>query len=113
MPGHIKIEDLTYLSVKGALTLPSAPLQKALTRSYFEYVHPFMPILDIEQFLESVGSNGKGEQVSLLLYQAIMFAGAAYVDVGDLEMGGFSSRKHAREELFHRARVSYGLQFST
>ncbi|KAH7121387.1 fungal-specific transcription factor domain-containing protein, partial [Dactylonectria macrodidyma] len=113
MPGHIKIEDLTYLSVKGALTLPSAPLQKALTRSYFEYVHPFMPILDIEQFLESVGSNGKGEQVSLLLYQAIMFAGAAYVDVGDLEMGGFSSRKHAREELFHRARLLYDFNYES
>ncbi|KAH7161939.1 fungal-specific transcription factor domain-containing protein, partial [Dactylonectria estremocensis] len=113
MPGHIKIEDLTYLSVKGALTLPRVPLQEALSRSYFEYVHPFMPILDIEQFLESVGSNGKGDQVSLLLYQAIMFAGAAYVDMDCLEKEGFFSRKHAREELFHRAKLLYDFNYES
>ena len=77
-PSRIPREDLEYLWRKGALTLPDETLRTALLNAHFDFVHPYMPLLDRRQFLASVsdesGSHGK---VGLLLFQAVMFSGTA------------------------------------
>lgn len=77
-PARIPAEDLEYLTKRGALTLPSEPLRSELLNSHFNFVHPFMPLLNRREFLDIVtcedGSKGK---VSLLLLQAVMFTGSA------------------------------------
>lgn len=104
---QIPAEDLAYLSAKGALKLPENTLQTALLRSYFDYVHPFMPILDLERFLRSVATQeGEHDRTSLLLFQAIMFAGTAHVDMDHLRKAGFRTRRQARKTFFQRTRVS-------
>lgn len=77
-PLRIPAEDIEYLTARGALTLPSEPLRSELLKSHFNFVHPFMPLLNRAEFLDIVtcedGSKGK---VSLLLFQAVMFTGSA------------------------------------
>ncbi|PHH69643.1 hypothetical protein CDD80_6602 [Ophiocordyceps camponoti-rufipedis] len=104
-------EDAAYLRTKGALTLPSAVLQAALLRAYAEFVHPFMPLLDLDEFLAVVGRGQGGGQLSLFLYQAVSFAATAFVDMRHLREAGFSTRKAARKAFFQRTRLLYDLDY--
>ena len=102
-PTSLDIEDADFLSRKGALTVPKPELRDALIRSYIEFVHPLMPVLDLKEFLACIGS-GTG-QVSLLLLQAVLFAGTSFVDIKQLRMLGFLTRKAARRAFFEKVKV--------
>lgn len=107
LPPRIALEDAKYLHTKGALTLPSLPLQNALLQAYVEYVHPYMPLLELHQFLNIINSrDGFSGQVSLFLYQSVMFVATAFVGGKHLKEAGYSSRKAARRDFFHRTRVT-------
>lgn len=107
-PSHCLTQDaLDYLWKTGALTIPEAVLQNELIRSYIEHVHGYMPILDLPEFLKALDEeDSETEKMSLLLFQCVMFAGTAYVDLRHLIAGGFATRKTARKALFDKARVS-------
>jgi hypothetical protein len=99
--------DIDYLFAKGALSLPEESVRNALLRSYLEYVHPYMPLLEIHELLQIINDgNGATGRISLLLFQAIMFAGTAFVDMEYLKLAGYSNRKAARKAFFQKARVS-------
>lgn len=107
-PSHqLTQDDFDYLGKKGALTLPETVLRDELIRSYIEYVHGYMPILDLHGFLRTLyRGDSETEKLSLLLFQCVMFAGTAYVDLHYLIAGGFATRKIARKALFEKAKVS-------
>lgn len=96
--------DLGFLSSKGALRLPSFPTQCALIESYIEYAYPYMPVVDISTLVATIHNY---DRIALLLYQAILFAGAAFVDCDGLpeEDSDFKDRRSARRLLAHRVTV--------
>lgn len=107
LPSKLAPEDVRYLHAKGALTLPGLPLQNALLRVYVEYVHPFMPLMELHEFLNVINNrDGLTGQVSLFLYQAVMFVASAFVESKFLKEAGYTSRKAARKAFFTRTRVS-------
>ncbi|KAH8817342.1 fungal-specific transcription factor domain-containing protein [Xylogone sp. PMI_703] len=107
-PSSISEEDLDYLANKGALSIPPKELRNALLKSFIDFVHPYMPIVSLEEVISAIErENGEGGTISLLLFQSIMFTGVAFVDTKSLEKGGFETRKIARRVLFHRARTLY------
>lgn len=107
LPNKIAPEDVDYLKIKGALSVPTLPLQNALLQAYVEYVHPYMPLMDLNNFLGIINSrDGKNGQTSLFLYQAVMFAASAFVDMKYLREGGYTTRKAARKSFFQKTRVS-------
>lgn len=107
LPQRMTSVDIDYLFAKGALSLPEDRVRNALLTSYIEYVHPYMPLLEVHDLLRTIndgtGANGK---LSLLLFQAIMFGGTAFVDMEYLRAAGYSNRKAARKAFFQKARVS-------
>jgi hypothetical protein len=106
LPPRIGPDDIQYLAKKGALTVPNSALQNELLRAYIEFVHPYMPVLDLCDFVKIVESgNGQLGRISLILYQAVMFAGSAFIEMEHLYNAGYHSRKHARRDFFQRARV--------
>ena len=105
LPYRILNDDVEYLQKKGALTVPEPKLRNELLRSYVQYVHPYMPLLDLNDFLSAIERNNGSSAVSLLLFQAVMFAGTAFIDMRFLQAQGFESRKVARKVFFQRARV--------
>ncbi|KAI8947930.1 fungal-specific transcription factor domain-containing protein [Xylaria longipes] len=112
LPSKIAPEDVDYLRTKGALSLPSFSLQKALLRAYAEYVHPYMPLLDLHDFLTIVDANdGSRGQTSLFLYQAVMFCATAFVSNKALKEAGYASRKAARRAFFTKARLLYDFDY--
>ncbi|KAG7147752.1 Cutinase transcription factor 1 beta like protein [Verticillium longisporum] len=114
LPARIASEDVKYLHTKGALSLPPLPLQTALLQAYVEYVHPYMPLLDLREFLGAVNArDGLCGQVSLFLYQAIMFAATAFVDMKALKEAGYSTRKAARRSFFSKTRLLYDFDYES
>lgn len=106
LPAKITTDDIEYLEKKGALSIPGFVLRNELLRAYVEYVHGYMPLLDLGEFLEALEKNdGLGKRISLLLFQAVMFAGTAFVDMTHLRHAGYTTRKEARKAFFLKARV--------
>ncbi|KAI1150910.1 fungal-specific transcription factor domain-containing protein [Nemania diffusa] len=112
LPSKIAPEDVDYLRAKGALSVPYPPLQKALLHAYVEYVHPYMPLLDLHSFLSIVDAqDGSRGQTSLFLYQAVMFCATAFVRSKVLKEAGYASRKAARRAFFSKARLLYDFDY--
>ncbi|KAG6089045.1 Cutinase transcription factor 1 beta [Claviceps sp. LM218 group G6] len=112
LPAKVAPEDVQYLVIKGALTLPDISLQNALLQCYIEYVYPYMPLIDLHNFLSVVDRrDGVNGQTSLLLYQSIMFSAVAFVDMKHLREAGYSSRKAARKAFFQKTRLLYDFDY--
>jgi hypothetical protein len=106
LSSKIASEDVAYLHAKGALTLPDTRLQNAFLQAYVEYVHPYMPLMDLHDFLGIINCrDGLNGQVSLFLYHAVMFAATAFVDRKYLREAGYATRKAARKSYFQKTRV--------
>lgn len=106
LPARIGPDEIAYLEKKGALTVPSIGLRNELLRAYIEFVHPYMPLLDLYDFIMIVESgSGVLGRISLILFQAVMFAGSAFVDMQHLHNAGYLSRKEARKDFFQKTRV--------
>lgn len=106
LPSHLTGEDTAYLSHKGVFEVPDARCRSEILQSYFLFVHPLMPLLDIESFLGPMLQDNPSEKISLLLLYAVMCSGAAHVDICALQALGYKTRKAARRAFFERARVS-------
>ncbi|KAF5558544.1 cutinase transcription factor 1 beta [Fusarium napiforme] len=106
---HLKPIDTEYLTGKGCLRIPDDDLQRELFRLYILYVHPFMPVVDLPDFLSSVARRDASSQVSLLLFQAIMFAAVVYLDSDYCTERGYENRKAMRKDFFEKARLLYHL----
>ncbi|KAF4998204.1 hypothetical protein FDECE_11846 [Fusarium decemcellulare] len=114
LPTKIAAEDVKYLQIKGALSVPTLPLQNALLQAYVEYVHPYMPLMDLNSFLGIISSrDGQNGQTSLFLYQAVMFAASAFVDMKYLREGGYTTRKGARKSFFQKTRLLYDFDYES
>ncbi|RYC85896.1 Cutinase transcription factor 1 beta [Fusarium oxysporum f. sp. narcissi] len=63
LPTKVAAEDVRYLRSKGALSVPSVPLQSALLQAYVEYVNPYMP-LELFPFLNAINAgDGRAEKL--------------------------------------------------
>ena len=82
-------------------------MRDELLRAYICYVHPLLPLLDLEDFLKAIDGGDGSNTISLILFQAVMFAGASFVDMSHLESEGFQYRKQARKAFFTRVRVGH------
>ncbi|EMD01250.1 hypothetical protein BAUCODRAFT_29699 [Baudoinia panamericana UAMH 10762] len=107
MPTRISPDDLAYLERRGALTIPPTPLRNELLRSYAEFIHPYMPLLNIHEFVQAIDGKNDSQTISLLLFQAVMFAGIASVDMRYLKAAGYDNRRDARREFFQKTRLLY------
>lgn len=106
LPVDLNTDDILYLNIKGALTIPPLEVRDALVQTYIDFVYPFMPVLNLEKLLSCIeGEFDGGQNISLLVLQAIMFAGSAFVGMPFLEQIGFSSRREARKFLFQKVKV--------
>ncbi|EXJ90299.1 hypothetical protein A1O1_03398 [Capronia coronata CBS 617.96] len=111
IPPRIMTEDLEYLQKKGAFSIPDAGFRNELLRCYVQYVHPYLPIIDLKDFLAAIEKNEPANAISLLLFQAVMFAGTAYVDMRYLVAQGYETRKEVRKSFFQKIRHLYDLDY--
>ncbi|KAK6367399.1 hypothetical protein LTS17_010325 [Exophiala oligosperma] len=68
-----------------------------------------MPFVDLELVYGSLQAHPgpNTPKISILLFQALMFAGCASGDIAELHRAGFSSRREARKVFFERVKLLY------
>ena len=103
--GDLDPDTVWLLRRNKALSIPQEPLRDSLLSAYTLYVHPFLPLLDLEEFVLVVRGEDETKKISLVLFQAVMFAATAFVDMVYLESNGFTSHKEARRAYYERVRV--------
>ncbi|KAF1816799.1 hypothetical protein P152DRAFT_453426 [Eremomyces bilateralis CBS 781.70] len=114
LPPRIGPDEVAYLEKKGALTVPTGTLRNELLKAYIDYVHPYMPLLDLYDFVMIVESgNGTLGRISLILFQAVMFAGCGFVDMNHLHAAGYLTRKEARRDFFQKTRLLYDFDYES
>ena len=114
LPEHFKPHSpaldpnaLDFLYSSGALMLPSPAVQGSLIRAYARGVHANMPCVDIHHVAGALGPvSATRASISLMLYQAVMFAGSIFVSPNELECMGYETRRVAMDDLFRRVKVS-------
>lgn len=104
-PQNFDPQDYKDLVAREALRVPEAALRDELLLAFVLYVHPYWPVLDLQNLLDAVYLQPDSGQCSLLLFQAVMFAGSAFVDMRLLQKMGFASRRSARKALFDKVKV--------
>ncbi|KAF2995597.1 hypothetical protein E8E14_000395 [Neopestalotiopsis sp. 37M] len=109
LPHRFGPTDLAYLAEKDALTIPDDELRNELLRIYIYVVYAFIPCVELGTFLGPILRNNGEEQVSLILFQAIMYVSVTFVDVEYLRARGYPNRKSAQKTFFNRVRLLYGL----
>lgn len=110
--GKITREGLRYLQSMGALELPSRTLEKQLLLAYIEHVHPDFPMLELRDFLRRLSDrNGGHGQVSLLLYQSVMFAASAFIKLEHMSAAGFTSRRALRRAILSAAKFLHDFDY--
>ncbi|KPI34993.1 Cutinase transcription factor 1 beta [Cyphellophora attinorum] len=80
-----------------------------IVRSFLCYVYPLLPILRLDTFLSAL--EGKpGHTISPLLFQAVLLAGAVFVDFSGFRHAGYQQCKDVQRTLFGRAKALYDME---
>lgn len=66
-------QDVAFLTLKGSLALPNKALALRFVELYFQYIHPFVPVIDEHKFWR-IWDRQCDEKLSLFLFQAMLFA---------------------------------------
>lgn len=106
LPKSIGPHEIIYLENKGALTIPSVGLRIELLGAYIEQVHPSMPLLELNDVSMIVESGSAAlSRISLILFQAVMFAGSTRVHTRHLQKAGYKSRQEAQNDFLQKTKV--------
>lgn len=105
LPADLDAEDLRYLYKRGCFSLLPSGLEKIAIRRYAEFIHPLVPVIDLDDFVGAVFGN-MHTKISLLLYHAVMCAGLAAVEIETIQKYGYASKPAARKECYTKAKVS-------
>lgn len=114
VPGKITRDSLQHLVHMGALELPPVALEKQLLVAYAEHVHADFPILDLHDFIRRISHrDGRNGQLSLLLYQSVMFAASAFVDFAHVVAAGFKTRRAFRRSIFQAVKLLFDCDYES
>ena len=99
-------DDLTYLLKKGVLSLPKEDFRNVCLCRYVEFVHPVLPLLELNETLTIIGtSNGQNGKISLLLLNVIIYAALPFVESKHIRSAGYASKLAARTVFYKKSKV--------
>lgn len=112
---HLKANEVSFLAAKGAFATPPVALRDRLLQSYVDVAHPHVPVVDMVEVVNILDGREMGttNRISFLLFQTIMFVGAASVNMEHLRAAGYRSRRDACDTLFQRAKLLYEFDYET
>jgi hypothetical protein len=106
-------EDHAFLNSKGCLQLPARDLLDDFIRQYFLNCQLSTPIIDEAHFWKVYRSpqNEKAPKISLLFFQAMLFASSPYVSLESAQACGFEDGRAAWNAFYQRAKVRHTTYF--
>ncbi|KAM5346048.1 hypothetical protein ACJ41O_009053 [Fusarium nematophilum] len=107
-------QDLQFLELKGCLHVLRPQILDQFVRQYFLHMHPMLPILDEGTFwdvyTQRASSRKPHQKISLLLFQAMMFACCSYVPQATLSLLGLKTARAARAAFYRLARLLFNFE---
>lgn len=88
-------------------SFPAKVVLQELFRCYFQHVHPFLPIVDANDFLSDSNSPRKR---SPLLKWSMLFAATSFISSQGLEKSGYTSRKAMKRAMYRQAKRLYDVE---
>ncbi|KAF0319406.1 fungal specific transcription factor domain-containing protein [Colletotrichum asianum] len=98
--------DLEFLMKKGAFVLPHRDSLMVFLTAYFEFVHPYSPVLDKNHFLSSYEAGS----YSPFLMQTVLTSATLYVSTDVLTSCGYSNITEAQKAFFNKALLLHDFQ---
>ncbi|KAJ0419597.1 fungal-specific transcription factor domain-containing protein [Aspergillus carlsbadensis] len=108
--------DVRYLDSKGCFRVPARPYLDEFLRKYFLHIHPCYPVVDEAEFWSLYNQEGLWDgrsKISLMLFQAMVFAASAYVSLRTLRAIGIDNILEARDSLHRRAALLHQFRADT
>ncbi|KAM5342838.1 hypothetical protein ACJ41O_013804 [Fusarium nematophilum] len=111
---NIPPQDVNFLELQGCLRVPTRTLLDEFLQQYFLHVHPLLPLLNEGDFWDiychssSVGMPA--ERMSLLVFQAILFASCNFVSRSTIKALGYPNIRVARAAFYRRAKLLYDME---
>lgn len=107
-------DDAQLLEQRGCLHVPKKAILDEFMKKYFLHVHPMVPLLNEHEFwtmynLPTPQSKPFG-QMSLFVFQAMLFIVSPFVSQKTLSQLGFSSVPEARANFYRRAKTLFNLE---
>lgn len=110
LPGMLVVPStLRHLQDEGALDFPNSDLCFKLLQGYFQWFHPYFPIIDCTDFMW-LHNAGK---LSPLLLQAVLFISTTYCEDDDLDTLGLGDRQSAKAQLYNRAKILFEAEWES
>ncbi|KAF5550813.1 cutinase transcription factor 1 beta [Fusarium napiforme] len=100
-PPQLDDVDNEYLAKKKVFELPPPRFMDDIVKAYFDYVHPFAPILNRTDFIQSYRSGS----CCLFLLHAVAAAASLYVTHDVLIGCGYPDRSTAQASFFSKAKL--------
>lgn len=111
---NIPPQDVNFLELQGCLRVPTRALLDEFLQQYFLHVHPLLPLVNEGDFWDiyrqAPDGNAQNDRVSLLVFQAIVFASCNFVSRATIKALGYPSIRSARASLYRRAKLLYDLE---
>lgn len=78
---HLSLQEIDFLKSQGCFDIPSKPILDQFIHQYFLHVHPILPLIDEKIFwclyMGGIQDNTESAQISLFLFQAMVFAASS------------------------------------
>lgn len=107
-------DDASLLEQRGCLHVPKKPILDEMMKKYFLHVHPSVPLLNETDFWAMYNSptpqTAPFGQMSLFVFQAMLFIVSPFVSPSTLAQLGFSSVPEARANFYRRAKTLFNLE---
>ncbi|KAH7243941.1 fungal-specific transcription factor domain-containing protein [Fusarium solani] len=105
-------EEINFLDIQGCLLVPRRQTMDSIVQQYFLHVHPLLPLLDERSFWDVysrrwAAADASDPKISLLVFQALLFAACNFVPLETLENLGFSSLREAKAGFYSKAKLLY------
>ncbi|KAF7551304.1 hypothetical protein G7Z17_g5076 [Cylindrodendrum hubeiense] len=111
---NIPPQDVNFLELQGCLRAPTRAMLDEFLQQYFLHVHQLLPLLNEGDFWDlychSTSSGMPTERVSLLVFQAILFASCNFVSRTTIKALGFPTIRVARAAFYRRAKLLYDFE---
>ncbi|KAH6972114.1 hypothetical protein BKA56DRAFT_677088 [Ilyonectria sp. MPI-CAGE-AT-0026] len=106
-------QDVSYLEAQGCLHVPTRPTLDNFVEQYFAQMHVLLPLIHEGEFWDMYSDKGDAvprRTISLLVFQAMLFASCTFVPQETIQKLGFSSLRTARTEFYRRTKLLYDLE---
>ncbi|KAF6811795.1 fungal specific transcription factor domain-containing protein [Colletotrichum sojae] len=110
---NIPPQDVNFLELQGCLRIPTRAVVDEFVQQYFLHVHPLLPMLNEGDFWDVYCMNPaslSNDRISLLLFQAMLFASCNFVSRQTIKTLGFPTIRAARAAFYRRAKLLYDLE---